>query len=67
MSQNDFLRPKGAHTQDIDRRKMENGQFRNPPFYMQYGGFSSATKGMFDQNKMTLERGGPQTVRGRPI
>jgi len=63
----ELLRPKGVNTSDIDRRKMENGQFRNPPFYMEYGGFSSAAKGKWDQNKMTLERGGPQAVRGRPI
>lgn len=63
----DFLKPKGVDTSDLDRRSMEDGQFRNPPMYMELGGFSSAKKGMFDQNKMTMERGGPQTVRGRPI
>lgn len=64
---NDLLRPKGVHTSDLDRRKQHNGQFYNPPYYMEYGGFSSASKGMFEQNKMTLEKGGPEAVRGRPI
>jgi hypothetical protein len=54
-------------TTDLDRRSMEDGQFRNPPLWMDYGGASSVRKFKFDQNKMTLERGGPQTVRGRPI
>lgn len=63
----DFLKPKGVDTSNLDRRKMEDGQFRNPPMYMEYGGFSSAAKSMFDKNKMTLEKGGPQAVAGRPI
>lgn len=67
MAQNEFLRPKGVDTSDLDRRKMEHGQFRNPPFYMQYGGGSSAQKFKFESNKMTLEKSGPQSVRGRPI
>jgi hypothetical protein len=66
MSQ-ELLRPKGVDTSDLDRRKMKNGQFHNPPFYMEYGGGSSAQKFQFEQNKMTLEKGGPQAVRGRPI
>lgn len=65
----DYLKPKGVDTSDIDRRKHPmNGQFYNPPFYMdRFGGFTSAAKGKFDQNKMTLEKSGPQAVRGRPI
>jgi hypothetical protein len=62
-----FMRPKGVDTADLDKRRMESGQFRNPPTYMDYGGGSSAAKFMWDKNKMTLERGGPQAVRGRPI
>jgi hypothetical protein len=58
----DFLKPKGVDLDNLDRRKMEDGQFRNPPMYMQYGGFSSASKGEFDKNKMTLP-GSPQTGR----
>jgi hypothetical protein len=46
---------------------MEDGQFRNPPMYMEWGGGSSASKFRFDQNKMTLERGGPQAKAGRPL
>jgi hypothetical protein len=63
----EFLKPKGVDTSNLDRRRMEDGQFRNPPMFMIWGGGSSASKFMFDNNKMTLERGGPQTVRGRPI
>lgn len=63
----DFLKPKGVDTRELQRRRMEDGQFRNPPTYLELGGFTSADKGKFDRNKMTLERGGPQAVRGRPI
>ena len=63
----EFLKPKGVDTADLDRRKMEDGQFRNPPMYMDYGGGSSASKFMFDRNKMTLEKGGPQSRGGRPL
>jgi len=52
----DFLKPKGVDTANLDRRKMEDGQFRNPPMYMEYGGFSSASKSMFDRNKMTIPK-----------
>ena len=67
MAQSEYLRPKGVDTKDLDRRKMEDGQFRNPPLFMQYGGGSSTAKFQFESNKMTLEKGGPQSVRGRPI
>jgi hypothetical protein len=62
-----FLKPKGVDTKELQRRRMEDGQFRNPPTFEELGGFTSADKGKFDRNKMTLERGGPQAVRGRPI
>jgi len=63
----DYLKPKGVDTKELQRRRMEDGQFRNPPTFMKYGGFQSADKGKFAQNKMTLEKGGPQAVRGRPL
>jgi hypothetical protein len=63
----ELLRPKGVDSSALDKRKQHNGQFYNPPFYMEYGGGSSAAKFMWDKNKMTLEKGGPQAVRGRPI
>lgn len=66
MSQ-DFLKPKGVDTRNLNRRQMEDGQFRNPPTFSALGGFTSADKGKFDRNKMTLERGGPKAVSGRPI
>ena len=63
----DYLKPKGVNTGNLQKRSMEDGQFRNPPTYSQLGGFDSAERGKFARNKMTLERGGPQAVRGRPI
>jgi hypothetical protein len=64
----EFLRPtKVPHLDSLAKRRMEDGQFRNPPLYTELGGFSSATKGKFDQNKMTMEKGGPSALRGRPI
>jgi hypothetical protein len=66
-SGNDYLKPKGVDTSDLDKRHMKNGQFHNPPFLMEYGGLSTVGKAKFEQNKMTLEKGGPQATRGRPI
>ncbi len=66
MSQ-DFLKPKGMSTSSLDKRRMEDGQFRNPPTYIQLGGFSSAEKSKLSMNKMTLEKGGAQSIKGRPI
>jgi hypothetical protein len=63
----EFLKPRGVDSADLDRRRMEDGQFRNPPMYMEWGGGSSAMKFRFDQNKMTLEKGGPQARGGRPL
>lgn len=63
----DYLKPKGVPTGNLQKRQMEDGQFRNPPTYSQLGGFTNAERGKFDRNRMTLERGGPQAVRGRPI
>jgi hypothetical protein len=63
----DYLKPKGVNTGNLQKRQMEDGQMRNPPTYSQLGGFTDAGKGKFDRNKMTMERGGPQAVRGRPI
>lgn len=63
----DFLKPKGVSTGNLDKRKMDDGQFRNPPTYSQLGGFTSADKSKFGNNKMTLERGGPTAQKGRPI
>ena len=63
----DFLKPTRVPTSDLGKRRMEDGQFRNPPTYSELGGFTSADKGKFMNNKMTLERGGPTAVKGRPI
>lgn len=65
----DYMKPKGVDTADLGRRRMEDGQFRNPPIFMELGGFSSAAKAKLDRSgrNLSLERGGPQVVRGRPI
>ena len=63
----DYLKPKGVNTSNLQKRTMEDGQFRNPPTYSALGGFTEAGKGKFDRNKMTLEKGGPKAVSGRPI
>ena len=68
----DFLRPK-VKTGGIGTRKMEDGQFRNPPTYTQLGGFTSEAKWTSpsgQRNKTgapSLERGGPTAQRGKPI
>jgi hypothetical protein len=64
---NDFLKPRGVDLSDLSKRGMEDGQFRNPPMYMDIGGFTSASKAKLERNHMTLERGGPQSVKGRPL
>jgi hypothetical protein len=63
----DFLRPSKVPSSDLSKRKVEDGMFRNPPTYSDFGGFTSADKSKFQNNKMTLERSGPTSVKGRPI
>lgn len=63
----DFLKPKASGTSDLGKRRTEDGMFRNPPTYSELGGFTSADKGKFGNNKMTLERGGPTAQKGKPI
>jgi hypothetical protein len=67
-----YLRPKqGAHT--LGKRKMEEGIFRNPPTYTEFGGFSSSGKYTDPSGRRqkiggpSLERGGPSAVKGKPI
>ncbi|MBO0863565.1 MAG: hypothetical protein J2P16_00635 [Mycobacterium sp.] len=64
---NGYLKPKGVNTSRLDKRDMTDGQFRNPPTYTMWGGFTNAARAKFDRNRMTLEKGGPGAVRGRPI
>ena len=63
----DFLKPTKVNSSDLSKRKMEDGMFRNPPTYSDLGGFTEADNSKFQNNKMTLERGGPSAVKGRPI
>lgn len=68
----DYLRPK-VKTGDLSKRHMENGIFRNPPSYTQLGGFTSERKltdpsgKRYSTGGMSLERGGPTSVKGKPI
>lgn len=63
----DFMKPKGIKSGDLMKRRMEDGQFRNPPTYIDLGGFKNAERAKFGRNQMTLEKGGPSAVKGRPI
>lgn len=63
----DLFRPKVTDTSDLGKRRMEDGQFRNPPTYSQLGGFTSADKAKLSGNKMNLESGGPGSRKGKPI
>ncbi len=63
-----FLKPKTTAPPFI--RSQKHGQFINPPPYMDnWGGFTSSAKLMRTKlhNMMNLEKGGPQTRRGKPI
>lgn len=68
----DYLRPK-VRTGGLDSRKMENGQFRNPPTYTDLGGFTSSSKLTDPSGRrksiggMSLERGGPTAQKGKPL
>jgi hypothetical protein len=68
----DYLRPK-VRVGNLATRRMEDGQFRNPPTYTHLGGFSSESK-LTDPSGQrmktggpSLERGGPTAQRGKPI
>lgn len=68
----DYLRPK-VRVGNLSTRTMENGQFRNPPTYTALGGFTSSAKltdpagQRHKTGGLTLERGGPGAVKGKPI
>ena len=68
----DYLRPK-VRTGNLSTRRMEDGQFRNPPTYTALGGFTSEQKltgptgQRYRTGAPTLERGGPSAVKGKPI
>jgi len=67
----DYLKPKVASPKML--RDKKNGQFHNPPLYIdRWGGFTSARglnrlPGDAGEGKMNLEKGGPQAKRGKPI
>lgn len=67
-----YLKPK-ATIGNLAKRSMEDGLFRNPPLYTELGGFSSQQKFTDPSGRrhkigqLSLERGGPSAVRGKPI
>lgn len=68
----DYLKPK-VRIGNLQKRNMEDGQFRNPPTYTPYGGFTSESKYTNPSGHkqktgpLSLERGGPGAMRGKPI
>lgn len=62
-----YLKPKVKDPKQIRDRK--NGQFINPPVYMDYGGLKSSQNLMRGDiaSSMALEKGGPTAQRGKPI
>jgi hypothetical protein len=67
-----FLRPK-VRVGNLGTRRMEDGQFRNPPTYTALGGFTSESKltdpsgQRYKTGAPSLERGGPTAQKGKPI
>ena len=67
-----ILRPK-VRVGNLSTRRMEDGQFRNPPTYTALGGFTSESKLTDPAGKRyatggpSLEKGGPSAQRGKPI
>ena len=68
----DYLKPK-TRIGNLSKRSMEDGQFRNPPTYTEFGGFSSEGKYTDPAGRrqkmgpLSLERGGPSAQKGKPI
>ena len=61
----DYLRPKGVATGNLQKRSMEDGQFRNPPTYAQLGGFTDAAKGTVESVAMRDLYRGQQAGAGK--
>lgn len=68
----EYLKPK-VSAGNLSKRQMQNGQFRNPPTYMDMGGFTSSNKWTDPAGKrntvsaMAMESGGPTAKKGKPI
>ena len=65
MSEQTYLKPK-VSTGNMDSKEKKRGMFIGNSAYPQLGGFSSAAKLGKGEN-MALEKGGPSSVKGRPI
>lgn len=65
-SKRGYLEPKVGDPSMI--RKNKNGQAINPPTYMDLGGFTNSAKlNRGESGIMGLEKGGPQSNKGKPI
>ncbi len=61
-----YLKPKVGTPKML--RDKRNGQFVNPPLFMNLGGMKSADKLHRDTSKnLQLEKGGPSARKGKPI
>lgn len=67
MAERRYLAPKTSSP--LMLRKKENGQFKNPPLYIdKWGGFTSAEKLRRNTSgNVQLEKGGPQSKKGKPF
>lgn len=65
MAESSYLKPK-VKVGDLSKRDTKDGQFRNPPTYTPFGGFTSASKLKNDQNDMSVEKS-PGARAGKPI
>lgn len=62
----DYLKPRVSSPAML--RKEKNGQFKNPPLYMAWGGMTGASHLKRDEtDKLAMERGGPQAKGKKPL
>jgi hypothetical protein len=62
----DYLKPK-VGTPSLEP-KQKNGMFINHPGYPEMGGFTGPSKlNKTNKSIMELEKGGPQSKRGKPL
>jgi hypothetical protein len=52
-----FLGPNAGTLRDPTSNSLTHGRMRNPPRYMEMGGFSSAKKGFFKNDKKLTSPG----------
>ena len=68
-----YLKPKTGVSGERSTRRMEEGIFRNPPVYTEFGGFSSSGKWTDPAGRRhkiggpALEKGGPTALKNKPL